>query len=102
MRNICAHHSRLWNIKLTISPRWPRRPRGLWVNRWENEESNLRTNDKVLKSYAILCILCFLLDRINPYHSFKKDLKKIITDFPEVDLAHAGFPLNWTMEDLWK
>lgn len=102
IRNICAHHSRLWNIKLTISPTWIKSPRSAWVNRWENEEKNKITNDKELKIYAAMCLLTYLLDHINPYHKFKKDLKGLIKKYPEIDIAHMGFPKNWELEELWQ
>ncbi|MBK7636038.1 MAG: Abi family protein [Saprospiraceae bacterium] len=59
IRNICAHHSRLWNIILTISPIWPKSTSKNWVDRWENIPSNTNTRDKVLKTYAV-----FLYDSI--------------------------------------
>jgi len=102
IRNICAHHSRLWNIKLTISPTWMKSPRNYWVDRWENEIKNESTKDKQLKVYAVLCILAYLLDHINPYHRFKKDLKNLISKYPEIDIAHMGFTQNWLSQDLWK
>ncbi|MEL6720948.1 MAG: Abi family protein [Bacteroidota bacterium] len=102
IRNICAHHSRLWNIKLTISPTWMKSPKKPWVTRWENEERNKGTNDKELKVYAVLCVIAYFLDHINPYHRFKDSLKSLIQRFPEVDLAHMGFTENWKEEDLWK
>lgn len=66
IRNICAHHSRLWNITLTISPKWIRSPRHKWVSRWEN--TNNKSSNPQLKIYAICCALTYLLDHINPYH----------------------------------
>lgn len=102
IRNICAHHSRLWNIKLTISPIWVKSPKSEWVSRWENEENNKNTNDKVLKTYAIVCVLAYLLNHINPYHRFKKGLRRLLNRFPEIDIAHMGFPKNWENEALWK
>jgi len=103
IRNICAHHTRLWNIKLTISPAWLKSPKSEWVNRWENEESNEDTNDKVLKLYAVLCLIAYLLDHINPYHRFKTSLKSLLLRFDkDIDIAHMGFPENWQEENLWK
>jgi len=102
IRNICAHHSRLWNIKLTRSPVWLKSPRSAWVSRWENEDKNLFTKDKQLKSYAVFCIIAYLLNNVNPYHQFKRKLKELISSFPEVDIAHMGFTDYWLEEDLWK
>lgn len=102
IRNICAHHTRLWNITLTISPVWPKSLKFDWVHRWENEPKNVKTNDKKLKVYATACLIAYLLDRINPYHRFKDNLKTLLMKFPDVDIAHMGFPENWEDEPLWK
>lgn len=102
IRNICAHHSRLWNIRLTISPIWLKSPRRSWVERWENEIENENTNDKNLKLYAVLCILQYLLNHINPYNNFSGKLTTLLIRFPEIDTAHIGMTSNWKEEPLWK
>ncbi len=102
IRNICAHHTRLWNIILTISPTWLKSPKNKWVSRWENEQKNYNTNDKILKIYACLCLTTYLLDHINPYHKFRTELSSLINEYQDsVDIAHMGFPENWKSEDLW-
>ena len=101
VRNICAHHSRLWNTVLTISPVWPRRPRGPWVDRWENEISNEGTNDKRLKTYAALCIIQFLVKKVNPYSKFKRRLFALLDEFPEADSTWIGIPADWKSQPLW-
>jgi len=101
VRNICAHHSRLWNITLTITPTWPKKPRGPWVTRWENQERNQNTRDKVLKPYAALCMIQFLLLSINPYNTFTEDLKQLLSKYPQIDINVMGFPSDWEHEPLW-
>ena len=101
IRNICAHHARLWNTILTISPVWPRSPRGPWVERWENEPENEGTKDKKLKTYAALCIIQFILTKSNPYHHFDRDLSALLSKYPEVDIKHMGFTDHWEAEELW-
>jgi abortive infection bacteriophage resistance protein len=98
IRNICAHHARLWNIQLMIQPEKVKKPNGIWVSTWHNYT---QSNEK-LRCYAISCILAFLLDRINPHHTFKKDLKQLFEKYAEVDKAHMGFPNNWQEEPLWQ
>lgn len=101
IRNICAHHSRLWNIKLTISPTWIKSPRKPWIDRWENEDKNINTADKVLKIYAVICSIIYCLNYINPYNTYGKDVIKLLNKFKEVDVKHMGFPLNWQEQPLW-
>ncbi len=100
IRNICAHHARLWNIKLTISPTWPKNPHSMWVSKWENR--NQETNDKELKIYSVLCIAVYLLDAVNPYNKFRLKLSELLQSYPEINLELMGFPHDWLREPLWK
>jgi len=109
IRNITAHHGRLWNIILTIKPEWLKSPRGNWITRWENDYnpdgetlSKVDKNDKVLKFYAGICAILYCLQFINPYHDYKKQLLKLFSEYPEADLSHMGFPQDWKEQDLWK
>lgn len=100
IRNICAHHSRLWNIKLTISPTWPKSPHNKWVTKWENR--NQTTNDKELKIYAAICITQYLLDSVNPYNKFRSKLEALLASNADIDLQLMGFPSDWKTENLWR
>ncbi|MBC6997826.1 Abi family protein [Cytophaga sp. FL35] len=109
IRNIIAHHGRLWNIILTIKPEWLKSPKGKWVNKWENNyDSDGQTmmrvdkNDKILKLYSSLCSILYCLQFINPYHKYKERLIELFEKYPEVDLYHMGFPSDWKDQDLWK
>ena len=93
IRNICAHHSRLWNKSLHISPVIPRRTRKTWLKNQEVE------NNRV---YYILSILLYLLQTINPQNTFAKRLKALSEKYQNIDLHAMGFPINWEEEPLWK
>lgn len=101
VRNICAHHDRLWNIKLTISPTWIKSPRHPWIDRWENEEKNEGTADKELKIYAVICCIIYCLKNINPYNNYAESLVGLFEKYKEVDKRHMGFPDNWESQPLW-
>lgn len=100
VRNICAHHSRLWNIILTISPTWPKTPYYEWISSWDNKDQ--KTADKELKIYSAICITKYFLDRVNPYHKLKDKLTELFDKYNEIDIAHMGFTHNWKDEPLWK
>ncbi|UZO81978.1 Abi family protein [Aquimarina sp. ERC-38] len=100
LRNICAHHSRLWNIVLIISPVWSKSPHYEWVQTWENQ--NQPTKDKELNMYAAICITSYLTNRVNPYNKFKDKIKELLSRFPDINTRGLGFPNNWESESLWK
>lgn len=93
IRNLCAHHSRIWNRELGVQPNIPRSVAGLWLNK-----SKSYKNDRIF--YAI-AILIYFLDVINNRNDFVDKLKKLLEDFPMIDLAAMGFPKNWKEEELF-
>ena len=101
IRNICAHHGRLWNIKLTISPTWIKSPKQPWIDRWENEVKNEQTSDKELKIYAVICCILYCLKSINPYSNYGKEVVELLSKYKEVDIRHMGFPKDWESQPLW-
>lgn len=93
LRNMCAHHSRLWNNNLQISPIVPRRIWKPWL-----------TNQKVVnnRTYYIMSILLYLLQTINPQNTFAKRFRDLSESYPNIDLNAMGFPTNWEEETLWR
>ncbi len=93
LRNMCAHHSRLWNNNLNISPVIPNNTKKTWLN--NQQISNKRT-------YFILSILLYLLQTINPKNTFVDRFNALLTKYPNVDVKAMGFPNDWRNEQLWK
>ena len=93
IRNICAHHSRLWNRQIGIKPLYPRHSANVWIN--TDGVSNKRL-------YYILSIIIYFLNVINPKHTFKQKLENLFLKYSNVDRAAMGFPANWDSEPLWK
>lgn len=92
LRNICAHHTRLWNRSMSIRPPVPNRPHNPWINT-ERVMSN--------KAYFILSMIKYLLQTANPHNTFKSKLKSLLVEYPNVDVFAMGFPINWEQEPLW-
>lgn len=92
VRNICAHHSRLWNRALRIRPLFPRKTTMPFLH-------IIPTNNRV---YYVLSIMQYLLQTINPNSSFTTRLKQLINEYQEIDIHAMGFPKDWEMEPLWK
>ena len=97
IRNLCAHHSRLWNRNLSHRrPKWPRV--GTVPNLDHVQPASLN------RLYASVVMLAWLLKTINPSTSWRNRLinhVETLPDNPCVTLASAGFPEDWTQQRLW-
>lgn len=92
IRNICAHHARLWNRRMTqIS--FPRKPLHLFI---ENK------NVLPYKLYSYLAVIQYVLNIISPGHDFKNKLFELIKHCPVLQEKEMGFPFNWQNELLWQ
>ncbi|WNY23982.1 hypothetical protein MmiHf6_13070 [Methanimicrococcus hongohii] len=93
IRNICAHHSRLWNR--TISPRIkiPLNTHNLFI-----KNKKIYTN----KIYAVLCCIQYVLNTADSENEFKIQLKELLAKYPSVDIKSMGFPVNWEEELFWE
>jgi abortive infection bacteriophage resistance protein len=93
VRNICAHHARLWNRILTNKPTILQSPSKQWIT-----EKN-PNNEKI---YYFLCCLWYLLREINPETRFVERLKALFVKYPNTPLDAMGFPKNWENEAFWR
>ena len=93
IRNVCAHHGRLWNRVFTKSPVLPKRP---IMQPWLTN-TNVATN----KLYINLSSMLYILQKISPGHSVKHETKALLQLYPEIQTAQMGFPVNWRQEPLW-
>ncbi len=93
LRNVCAHHSRLWNRDLRIQPVRPRNTKNSWLT-----NQHIR-NDK---TFFVLSMLLYLLNTINPSHTFVSRLKDLLAKYPNSDIKAMGFPIDWEEEAIWQ
>lgn len=92
IRNICAHHSRLWNRRLTKHIDLP-----------EKTKYNFIENTKVYcyKIYPALCAMQYILEIINPKNGFKRKLIDLMHSCPLKQEKEMGFPAAWNQEKFW-
>ena len=91
IRNICAHHGRLWNKVLGLKPLIPRKG-AAW------HEPVEISNDRL---FVVLTILKYLLDKIAPQSAWDQRLLKLLEDYPRVSRQKMGFPQNWQDCPIW-
>lgn len=99
VRNICAHHGRLWNSPLAVRPTIYKKPKSGLVWLPSEELKNVKNS----KLYYFLCMLLYLLQTVNPKTKFKKHFRELLTEkYPGVDPHFMGFPEGWEEHPLWK
>lgn len=92
VRNVCAHHSRLWNRDFTILPQQPRtKPASLTTEFVPGSN----------KIYNTLIITLYLMDRISPGHHWRNRLKDLLQRHGQW-LNDMGFPAGWETRPIWQ
>ncbi|MBP0016901.1 MAG: Abi family protein [Cyanobacteria bacterium SBLK] len=91
VRNICAHHGRLWNRKLTVTITSPRN--------LEELSSNFNLSQKH-RLYNTLVVSIWMLNIINPNNFWSKQVLDLI-DLHKIDVAKMGFPENYRNYPIW-
>lgn len=94
VRNICAHHSRLWNKKVTVDrPTFPSREKYKFKGECFDDSNTTL--------YGIISIIDRLLLSFNPQNSFTKKIEQLIDEY-SVDCLLMGFPAQWKETANWK
>jgi abortive infection bacteriophage resistance protein len=103
VRNLCGHHSRLWNRDLAIDPKKLIEKQGRNKKKWLD---GARVDNR--RTFYTLCILKFFLDQIIPSNSFKEKFKDLMAKYPDVPVKFLGMPFdgngdntNWESLPVW-
>jgi abortive infection bacteriophage resistance protein len=86
LRNVCAHHSRLWNRNIVDQPRLPPVADLAWVAPFESD-AHARA-----RSFLLLVLLRHLLQVVHPRSEWPVRMKAHLQAFP--DLSHLGLNLT--------
>ena len=93
VRNICAHHNRLWNRVLSIRPIKLLKPQKQWLVNKDTSNSRI---------FYFASIIVYLLNTVNPNHQFKAKFLELIRSQQNLDYNRMGFPDGWQDEPLWR
>lgn len=86
LRNVCAHHSRLWNRNMADQPRKPSHGEANpFFQGWQDAHVQARP-------FLLLCIVQFLLMTANPTSTWWTRLADLLNSFP--DLHAVGLNLK--------
>jgi len=100
IRNICAHHARLWNRVLGVKPMIPNKD-----PKWRYEVDTAAGKQRVPipsgRVFAVLTICHHCLNVIAPGHSWKDRFQKILDDHPDIPRPGLGLIPDWDKHPLW-
>jgi len=94
LRNICAHHGRLWNRILGFRPLIPRENK---YPQWHRPVEI--PQDRI---FGVLTILRYLLKIMAPNSKWKHRFLSLLEEYPEISRWSMGFSDNWQESLLWK
>lgn len=102
VRNICAHHGRLWNRLFTKKLKIIKRLDSPMIPAQDDQSSRGRKGEASNHIYNYLLVMAHMMRKISPGTEWPIKLKQHIqTRSPEQQRA-MGFPLDWEQQTLWQ
>jgi abortive infection bacteriophage resistance protein len=98
-RNVCAHHSRLWNRNMDLQPRIPAAGDIQLL-----DHLRLHAPHAQARPYGILCAIKFLMLQIEPEGEWAASARLQLDTLPVEGPVHMhamGFPPDWRSQPLW-
>lgn len=99
VRNVAAHHSRLWNRRSPEIPVIPPIDRCRWLQPLHQNP------DAASKLFGVLSCMLVLMKNVVPNSDWVKQLHLHLQTFPQhplLSLQAAGFPNDWENQPLWQ
>lgn len=96
VRNIIAHHSRLWSRNMVKRPTENlNNPKGQWF-------TSPLTQVQTKKPFLIISCMVYLCNEVTPGHQIKTKILDLFNTNPNIPIYKLGFLNNWKDEPIWK
>jgi abortive infection bacteriophage resistance protein len=96
VRNIIAHHSRLWSRNMVKVPIVNlNNPISVWLDK---PLSPVQTK----KPFLIISTMLYLCNEVTPNHQIKTKILNLFGNNPTIPIYKLGFLNNWQDQGLWK
>jgi abortive infection bacteriophage resistance protein len=95
LRNLVAHHSRVWNRNVIDQPRLPKKGEISWCDDF------IGNNDLIAKPFILMSICNHLMNIINKDSCWNKRLSSLFSEFPDIQsdrkprVDDMGMPEGW-------
>lgn len=98
LRNLCAHHLRLWNRQFSYIPSTS--PSFKQDANWIKELSPCAYR----RVFFFLCLISHFMQQVDPLSDWPKEVKTLISRFPncyplDIGIKNMGAPCNWA--EIW-
>lgn len=93
VRNLCAHHCRVWNRKFVVTFQIPQSPAYLMA--WFNRQADRNV-------YNTIAMLAHFMRCIDASYPWLGRIKELLAEFPLAEKSAMGFPEEWQDVPLWK
>lgn len=94
LRNIVAHHSRVWSRIMVKRPKDIKNPRRTWLH-------NPLPEDAKKKPYFVITTMLYLCNAIDVGDSYKRKIIALIKENPQIPIYRLGFLDGWDQEPIW-
>lgn len=94
VRNICAHHGRLWNRSIPVRTKLPNSADAALISSLEPAQPQ--------KLYNTIVLLGCCLKQISDDVRWRTQLVALIDEHPAVDTVAMGFPEDWRARPFWQ
>jgi len=94
IRNLVAHHARLWNRVLGLKPIIPR------IADYPDWHTPVKVENKRVFSILTICRYCLL--QIAPQSEWMARLEALFARFPTIPMNYMGIPANWKECPIWQ
>ncbi|MNE43496.1 Abi-like protein [compost metagenome] len=94
IRNVIAHHSRLWNNNVTTKYLWPKNLKNQPITYVPDENQRA-------KLFSLLSLTLYTIEFVSPGNSIREKFFCLINEYPIVPMHKMGFPVNWRTQPIW-
>lgn len=95
MRNVIAHHSRMWYKIFSKKPTNIRNHRDAWMQADMTEHQRKR-------AFGVISCLLYLCNAIKPNNTIKQEIKDLFAANPNIPVFMIGFTNGWDNTPLWR
>ena len=95
LRNIVAHHSRVWSRTMVKTPMKVTNPNLPWL------QINLSKYQEK-RPFHVISTMLYLCNAVNSENLFKQKMFELFAKYPQIPLYKLGFNNQWKQENIWK